>query len=307
MATDISVVPHVDLHRVNPMQLRLTNPPKGEPQWHMHRNLELGIVLSGHIRSLHENCRLDIETGGIWFVGMYEPHGWQVMEENTRLVLMGFLPDVLMPCRFAEAPDVNLLAPFTVAPLSRPRTTSETKAAILAIAEELRLAVNTQTRKRGHATGGPMLEFAGKAAHDWLWLRAKLLELLAVIHRNWRTPTNVVDPPMSTIGCVNRALAKLFVEHRHITEQEAAKEAGVSVRTFTAMFQSVLGVSFATFSLRHRLESATTELVRTRHPIKTIALRWGFTDSSHFNHHFRKQHGCTPSAYRRQLRSGPPL
>lgn len=268
----------------------------------MHHNLEIGIVLTGRIRNFHENWRFDLDAGGIWFAGMYEPHGWRIMADDTRLLLMGFLPDMLMPCRFPEAPGVNLLAPFTVRPSARPRTTPETRNGIMAIANDLCAAVRAKPQERRHGKTGPFLEFAGNAAHDWLWLRAKLLELLAVIHRNWQPPADAADPPLSAIGCVNRALSKLFVEQRHITEEEAAGHCRVSVRTLGSMFRSVLGVSFAIFSMRHRLESAARELVRTRCPVKAIALRWGFTDSSHLNHAFRRRYDCTPSVYRNRHR-----
>ena len=59
-----------------------------------------------------------------------------------------------------------------------------------------------------------------------------------------------------------------------------------------------MGLRFAKFALRHRLQSAAHELRVTDSPIKAIARKWGFVDESHLSRLFVQHYGCPPGRYR---------
>jgi transcriptional regulator GlxA family with amidase domain len=71
----------------------------------------------------------------------------------------------------------------------------------------------------------------------------------------------------------------------------------------TRRFEQTVGISFAQFALRYRLEGAAAALLHDEAPLKAIAIDWGFVDASHFHHCFTRNFGCTPATYRRTARA----
>jgi transcriptional regulator GlxA family with amidase domain len=74
----------------------------------------------------------------------------------------------------------------------------------------------------------------------------------------------------------------------------------ISPRTVQLLFESE-GLTFSQFVLEQRLTRAHHMLVDSRHAASTInAIAWaaGFGDLSHFNRHFRRRFGATPSDVR---------
>ncbi|MBL9153109.1 MAG: helix-turn-helix domain-containing protein [Verrucomicrobiales bacterium] len=52
--------------------------------------------------------------------------------------------------------------------------------------------------------------------------------------------------------------------------------------------------------MKLRLEKAAELLRTTRLPVARIAKRVGYRDVSRFGRHFKRRHGRTPAAYRRE-------
>ena len=77
-----------------------------------------------------------------------------------------------------------------------------------------------------------------------------------------------------------------------------AAAAGYSRYHFTRVFTESEGVSPARYLLQQRLEEAVAALRTSPAPIKTIALRCGFTDPNYFAKVFRRTFGLSPRAFR---------
>lgn len=76
----------------------------------------------------------------------------------------------------------------------------------------------------------------------------------------------------------------------------------VSVRTLHRTFQPS-DTTVAGWVRSQRLERCRRDLADpagTGRSVRSIALRWGFTDVAHFTRVFRSCYGCSPAAYRRQ-------
>ncbi|WFU42848.1 helix-turn-helix domain-containing protein [Bradyrhizobium sp. CB82] len=72
---------------------------------------------------------------------------------------------------------------------------------------------------------------------------------------------------------------------------------GISRRYLHRLFESC-EMTFGELVRSRRLEQCAAELSRgSRRPINLIALSWGFSDISHFNHAFRKRFGVSPREY----------
>ena len=81
---------------------------------------------------------------------------------------------------------------------------------------------------------------------------------------------------------------------------EIACAAGISVRHLHRLFL-VTGSTLGDYVRAHRLKGCRNDLANPsmRHKtITEIAFFWGFSDSAHFSHSFRKQFGISPRGFR---------
>jgi AraC-like DNA-binding protein len=251
-------------------------------KYDMHYGLELGIVLSGRMRRIYQPWQIEVEPGDVWFHGMWEPHGWEPLVVPSKTLVVAALPHALVNMGFEEAPHFNWIAPFTVPPEMRPRTAPHLRAEVLSAAERL-------------ATKATI---AGQ--HGALWLRLLLLELLMILRENWSPPSQGIALPPNAYSRINRAVEMVLYGHRPATAGEAANACGMGRNAFNKLFEGLMGITFAKFSLRYRVSGAAAQLLRTQDPVKVIASNWGFTDVSHLHRSFLKHYGCSPAEYRRK-------
>ncbi|MEJ2864333.1 helix-turn-helix domain-containing protein [Actinomycetospora flava] len=110
--------------------------------------------------------------------------------------------------------------------------------------------------------------------------------------------TGVPTPP--------RALVDAWIEGQllggDLRPERIAAAQGLSVRTLYRMFEES-GETVAAYVRARRLARARHDIVTTGETITDIAIRWGYTDASHFSRAFRGAYGSSPSDYR-ELFSG---
>ncbi|KEA63386.1 Transcriptional regulator, AraC family [Marinobacterium lacunae] len=87
---------------------------------------------------------------------------------------------------------------------------------------------------------------------------------------------------------------------RPIPLSELAAIADLSEYHFARMFRQSLGIPPHQYLTNRRLERARDLLITTKLPLTDIALRCGFSSSSHFSNCFRKNMGYPPSDVRRR-------
>jgi AraC family transcriptional regulator len=111
-------------------------------------------------------------------------------------------------------------------------------------------------------------------------------------------------PPRSVGGLSSRRL-RLVLEYvedtlgQPIKLRELAALAGISARHFERAFRQSTGSSPHAYVMERRLHMARDLLVnQTELPIEQIALRLGFSSSSHFSSAFRRT-GLTPTEFRK--------
>jgi transcriptional regulator GlxA family with amidase domain len=83
---------------------------------------------------------------------------------------------------------------------------------------------------------------------------------------------------------------------------QLAAQLGVTPRTLQRRFERALDISPRAFLQRARLELARELLRHSNLGIGDVAARCGFASGSRFAGQFRRHHGLTPQAYRRQVR-----
>ena len=247
----------------------------------IHYELELGVVFSGRMRREYEDWHCELGPGGVWFCGMWEPHGYKILQAPCRVLVLVILPQLLVTLRCDEAPGFNWLAPFNLPPAQRPQAAPAQQKEFL------------DTAKRF------MRKAQWPAEQGAVWRRLLLMELLLLLHPQ-KSGGGAAHIPGSYCNRINQAVQLVFNSQRLITAQEAARQCGLSRNHFNNIFRRLMGLSFAQFALRYRLSKAAAQLLRGDDVLKTIAAAWGFTDDSHLIRCFWRYYGCSPLRYRQR-------
>lgn len=255
---------------------------QAKPVYDMHYALEMGFVLSGRMKRYYQTWRTELGPGQIWLCGIWEPHGFDILQAPCQVIFLAILPEMLATTRFAEKAAFDWLAPFIVSPEKRPYVKPDQRDTFLALGRRI---VDVLDKKE---------------KTEEILLRLLLLETILKLCDQWSFAPRRRTVPGDSFSIINQAVDLVLKSHKLLTVHEAAKACNLSESIFTRLFNKVMGLSFADFSIRYRLHGAKEQLVRSQYPIKTIAASWGFTDKSHFHHVFVSHYGCTPSECRKR-------
>lgn len=256
------------------------------PSFDVHYGLELGIVLEGAIRRFKgRDMHASLGRGDMWFDGMWEPHGNQVVAVPAELVVIVVWPPLLAEARFPEAPSLSWMAPFSregAVDVARLRTRRD---------QILRL-------------GAEAASLVGRTDELALArLRLILFELLLIAVESLRpAERRQASGKESSYEQLTVAINAVFNSREPVANAQAAALCGLSEDKFMRLFKSTMGISFSQFALRFRLSRTAQEIAATDEPVKMIAAEWGFTDQSHLHRLFVRSYGCTPAEYRRRTR-----
>ncbi len=256
-----------------------------EPVCDMHYELEMGIVLKGHMRRYYGETAVERRKGEFWFCGMWEPHGFTIPQAPCDALVFVIWPPLLANAHFPEMPGMRWLAPFSGNPAGRPVSAPGASSEVIAQAKRMMDAMNR---------GGPA---AG------LRLRLLLFELLLMMTgpEPAGTGTGAAPATPDNYGSITPALTLAFESKRLVTNEEAARACTMSRDRFVRMFDDLMGISFSRFSLRRRLSRAAAMIVGSDEPIKAVAREWGFTDAPHLHRLFVANYGLSPRQYRQRL------
>jgi AraC-like DNA-binding protein len=245
-------------------------------------------VLAGEQQRLYQGFSCRALPGDVFLTPMWEPHGWEVVRDNTQVVAIHFLPEFLGGEMIGDA---SWLSGFAAAPDRRPRVVERPmRRQVMAIGRELWTEIEQQ-------------QYAWVTA-----VRAGLLRLLAILYRSWEGPESTGIAPKLHASHLARVMPAVAALQQHpgqaITVAEAADLCGLGRRQFQRVFSQTMGVGFHEFSVRARLSHAEHLLIATDLSIETVAGEAGLVDSSHLHRHFVRHYGCTPGAFKKQLRAG---
>jgi len=262
---------------------------KSATQFDMHYVLELGIVLAGEMERHYPHWSVRVKPGQVWLCGVWEPHGFRILEAPCNVLVLVVLPELLANSRLQATPQINWLAPFNAPPEQRPQTPRHAEREMLALAQRL---------------------IAARKKSRWLrdaWHHTILTEMLLLLLEPWQPRTAQPTRAADSYTRIAPAIELAFGSRRFTSEQDAAASCGMCRNTFNKLFTGTMGVSFAKFALRYRLNGAALELAQTSAPIKAVAARWGFSDVSHLHRALCRHFHCTPSDYRaRSARASDP-
>ena len=61
----------------------------------MHYEFELGVVINGRMKRQYIDCQMEIGPGDAWFCGMWEPHGFELLETPCEAVVFVTDPEYI--------------------------------------------------------------------------------------------------------------------------------------------------------------------------------------------------------------------
>lgn len=253
---------------------------KQKSQYDMHYGLELGILLKGKMQRYYRQFQENISPGQIWLCGMWEPHGWKVTQAPCEVVVLIISPPMLARTHFENIHNLKWLNPFKVSPKDRPQVGKINRNIILDIGNSLKK------------------DFSKETSLQMAWVHLKLLEILLILHDNWKVKSMPQKEFPDSFAKINSVLQLAFEKSSLITTQQAAQVCKMNRNSFASMFKEIMGISFSEFALRYRVDGTAQQLLNSNNQIKAIAAKWGFTDTSHLHRCFKKYYGCSPLEYR---------
>jgi PAS domain S-box-containing protein len=110
-----------------------------------------------------------------------------------------------------------------------------------------------------------------------------------------------IQTPSGTADAFAKVITHLH-DHfgQHLSTQELAQMAGLSVSHFERRFKVAFGSSPRQYLVRVRVEHAAKLLLETDKTVSEIAHECGFYDHAHFSRSFRRLMKLSPTAYRKR-------
>lgn len=248
--------------------------------WHYHTEMELTLFTSGAGMRFVGDHIGGFAGGDLVLLGAKLPHYWHAKEASSGISVQWHFPES---------------HPFWAFP------------------ETLKLAGLFKRAGRGvrfsgrsvPPAAGLMQEITTADGVERLALLLKLLALLSRVPEQERTFLSVrsfVLPLESHYQQAVRDAVRHLIAHfrQEVRLEDVLELTGLSRATFARQFKKHAGRSFSEFLNRLRLHAACRELVESPRGVLDIAGECGFTQISFFNRLFRREHGCSPTEYRRR-------
>ena len=252
----------------------------------IHYALQLGIQLTGSAEIVYDNYSRICRPGDCWWTMCWEPHACRVLEKRSFIVAVNLEMNALGS--IDPFGGCHWLMPFTLPP------------------EERYVPASEQERMKFLAAGRQLFHWNSRRNAYWQqksWLLINDLVLTAISNLNRIQP--VVAEQAVTAGDKFARLRPAIELARScdaepVTLAKAAKACSLSASRFSELFREALGSSFGQFAARARISQAARDIATSNMAVEEVAAKWGFFDSSHFCHAFKKIYQCSPSEFRRK-------
>ena len=277
MPKEFELVTHSHLQHVTAFLVRLQ-----ERVTHIHRELELGLVLDGAITLRTQQQTSVISKGDIYLVNRMEPHEFASEGNGALLIAIQFSTKLTQGF---QAPGSHY----------RYRGEPNLRQALEENREAYRLLCDTCVELA--------YSFLRQQPNDEFHCFSLSASLMDQLHR--ALPWNLLDSEDYSVikQRANRIMAITdYIDQnfqRKLLLGEIARREGLSLTYLSHFFKEALGMSFQEYLNQKRFEYACRLLFTTDRKILDISLSSGFSDVRYFNQAFLAQYGCTPKEYRK--------
>jgi AraC-like DNA-binding protein len=261
---------------------RFDGPHRNKSQWHFHPEYEIVYISNGSGKRHIANHISYFEDGELIFLGPHLPHfgfSEQVQDPHVEIVLQ-MKPDFLGEV-FFQQPELR---------------------AIQQLFERAHLGLTFNAAIR---------EQVGGALNRLFYLEPfeRLIGLLQVLDTLARTDDyELLNVEQLSLEVSSQHFERMQEIYQYvgqhfqdeITLAEMSELVNMTVPAFCRFFKKVTGKTFTRFVNEMRIEEARRLLLDKHRSIADVSYASGFNNLSHFNKHFKRVAGLSPSEYRKQ-------
>ena len=249
--------------------------------FHWHSYFEITYVQEGQGNYSVNGQEYMMKPGDIIIFNNVEAHGWKLMGEDMKLLVMIFSPEFV--AEKLSVFDSEYLKPFVERGSNfKNRIGSEEP-----VSHEIRKGIREiyaewQQQKEG----------------DPLMIKANILRILTMLIRTYQDESKsgeMLKEKKSAMKRLEQAIS--YIDHHYsekITLDEVAAAAYMSSNYFSSYFRKVTGISFSEYVTRIRISHARELLRDTDKSVTEIAMECGFHNISNFYRLYKKQVGKPP-------------
>lgn len=276
MAKEYEVVSHPHLNHINAFLVRMV-----ERTTHIHRDLEIGIVLEGSVTLKIDQHSYPLKEKDAYLVNPMESHELVADENGVLLIALQLSPQLITPifpdaCNIRYLDSANLGKCFQDVP----------RRYLILNAICVELAYCYLERCPGYE----FKCFSLSAALFHLLHATVSLEVMS--SQDYLPMKQRTDRILSITDYIEQNF------QRKLLLAEIARREGLSLTYLSHFFKDALGMTFQEYLNQKRFEYACHLLATTDRKILDISLSSGFSDVRYFNNAFQEQFGCTPGQYR---------
>lgn len=281
MEREFELVPHSQLNLINVFLVRMA-----ERSVHLHRDLELGLIIEGSAELYTEHSPKSLEKGDIYLINPMQPHEFS-SRCGEALILAIQLSPQLGEQFFPNASNIRFDCDVSLKKALE--ADREIFRRLWALSMELSCAYLSRARN---------YEFR------CLSLVSLLLQQL-VEGLNWFVLTG--EDSLSTRQRAERIFAITdYIERnfkRKLLLSEIARHENLSLSYLSHFFKDTMGVTFQEYLNQTRFDYACMLLENTDRTILDISVSSGFSDVRYFNRMFYEHFGLLPGSCRSELQS----
>lgn len=251
--------------------------------WHYHKQLELLLVLQGHLDVYLEQDSYHLEPGDVVVIGDSELHRDKSDKQLDYIVLQFDLE------QFFDHSSIPYIRYFsaTHAPLSKANYIFEENA------EVKQEVANCVTRLLREATD--------KSTGYELAASILIKQILLLLLRNDSRKLLVEQDNFDKV----RLKPVLDYVENHLTDriqvEEVCKIANMSYYYFVKYFKKTIGLSFTEYVNYRKVKWAERILLTKDMSISEVGERIGMPNMAHFYKMFKKHNDCSPKQFQRKM------
>ena len=264
--------------------------PSDEYIGDIHYALQLGICLTGAVEIVYDNYSRVCRPGECFWTMCWEPHACRVLEKRSFILAVNL-----------EMNSLGSADPFGGCHWLLPFTLN---------AAERFVPGDEALKKYFLESGRKLFHWERKRPVFWQqksWLLINDLLLTAISQLNVNRPESVAQAIASgdRFARLQPAIELARTPSTPpVTLAQAARACSLSASRFNELFREALGSSFGQFAARARIGQAARDIATSNLAVEEVAAKWGFFDSSHFCHAFKKIYQCSPTEFRKRRNEG---
>lgn len=276
MKQEYEVITHGSLKHINLFLVRILSRAP-----HIHKDLELGLVLDGcvTIQTSTENQLLC--PGDIYLLNPLEVHEFSADETGVLILSIQISPQFFSSF-LTDMPNIRFLSSPNIRGYYADQVIQYKFLTMLCV--ELAYAYFSE---RMEST----FQCVGLAAQIFHFL-LQTLPSRAISHEDFLTMNRKFERVLSVTNYIEENFT------RKLLLEEIAEREDLSLHYLSHLFKDTLGISFQEYLKEKRFAYALYLISTTQRNVLDISLSSGFSDARYLNRLFQERFGCTPKEFR---------